>query len=115
MILFVAEQIQFIQQFWAEGSTLTRSTRMSDGSLLSSSIRTDRIVRGGQRVNHDIHSLFYRQHLSSLRAISLPFRRFDISCKGKHMMPELEHSSLVRKLIRMMNRIHIRCRNRSCI
>ena len=45
--LFVAEQIQIIQQFWAEGSTLTRSTRLSVGSLLSSSIRTDRIVRGG--------------------------------------------------------------------
>ena len=61
--LFVAEQIQIIQQFWAEGSTLTRSTRMSAGCLLSFSIRTDRIIRDGKRVNHDIHSLFYRQHL----------------------------------------------------
>ena len=61
--LFFAEQIQIIQQFWAEGSTFTRSTRLSVGSLLSFSIRTDRIVRVGERVNHDIHSLFYRQHL----------------------------------------------------
>lgn len=110
--LFVAEQIQIIQQFWAEGSTLTRWKRMSAGSLLSFSIRTDRIVRDGKRVNHDIHSLFHLQHLLSRRAISLPFRRFDISCKGKHMMQRLVHSSLVRKLIRTMNRI--RCRNRSC-
>lgn len=67
-------------------------------------------------MNHDIHSLLYRQHLSSHRVISLPFRRFDISYKGKHMKLQLEHSSLVRKLIRMMNRMmnRIRCRNRSC-
>ena len=90
---------------------------MTVGSLLSFSIRTDRIVSGGQRVNHDIHSLLYRQHLLSLRAISLPFRRFDISYKGRHMKQQLEHSSLVRKLIRMMSRMmsRIRCRNRSCI
>jgi hypothetical protein len=61
--LLVAEQIQIIQQFWAEGSTLTRLTPMSVGSLLSFSIRTDRIVRDGKRVNHDVHSLFHRQHL----------------------------------------------------
>ena len=47
--LFVAEQIQIIQQFWAEGSTLTRWKRMSAGSLLSFSIRTDRIVRDGKK------------------------------------------------------------------
>jgi len=38
--LFVAEQIQIIQQFWAEGSTLTRAIRLSVGSPLSFSIRT---------------------------------------------------------------------------
>ena len=113
--LFVAEPIQIPQHFWAEGSTFTRSTRMSAGSLLIFSIRTDRIVRHGQRVDHDIHSLFHRQHLLSLRIISFPFRRFDISYKGKHMMPELEHSSLVRKLNRKMNRKlnRIRCRSQS--
>ena len=39
--LFVAEPIQIPQHFWAEGSTFTRSTRMSAGSLLVFSIRTD--------------------------------------------------------------------------
>lgn len=33
--LFVAEQIQIIQQFWAEGSTFTRLTWLPGGSLLS--------------------------------------------------------------------------------
>jgi len=32
--LFVAEPIQIPQHFWAEGSTFTRSTRMSAGGLL---------------------------------------------------------------------------------
>ena len=66
-------------------------------------------------MNHDIHSLLDRQHMLSLRVISLPFRRFDISYKGKHMKLQLEHSSLVRKLIRMMNRMmnRIRCRSAS--
>ena len=56
--LLVAEQIQIIQHFRAEGSTFTRWKRTSVGSLLMFSIRTDRIIRDGKRANHDIHSLF---------------------------------------------------------
>jgi hypothetical protein len=61
--LFVAEQIQIIQHFRAEGSTFAHVKRRTVGCLLMFSIRTDRIVRDGQRVNHDIHSLFHRQSL----------------------------------------------------